>query len=115
MTQDTRVLVDNKTSRVMNIILWDENSDYQPPPGISLLLPQPGVHKGDIWDGAKFSRPPKAPLTRTEVLLAKRVDKSQTLSAGERDELLTLLDEELRDDSISYKNLKELIRLSRGM
>ena len=53
---DTYAIVDNATSKVVNIIIWDGVTSYTPPQGTSAIKAN-GACIGWEWDGQSFVNP----------------------------------------------------------
>lgn len=59
-TTCTYALVDPQ-GNVINVIMWDGQSDYKPPHGHQLVQNR-GASIGDIFDGKNFTKPIATPI-----------------------------------------------------
>lgn len=45
---------------VVNLIVWDGETDWSPGAGLTVVSAEPGVAIGWTWDGERFAPPPAA-------------------------------------------------------
>ena len=89
-----KILYQNRVGgKVVNIVEHPDGLvDWQPPGGLTMIDYVAGVDIGDVWDGTRFNRPTPLPPTRESVLLGK-----------------------LKGDTLTLVELRELLRLERGL
>lgn len=58
-------VIDTKTLKVINVVMWDGKSNWQPPKGCT-VVPAPRAARGDVYDpeGKQFYKDIKLEILR---------------------------------------------------
>lgn len=91
-----RVVINNDTGRIENIILLDDGVEWASPEGCTVLESEDAGNIGDVWDGESFVTPEPEPEDESDLRLGELIGR-------------------LKADTMTLKEMREFLRAMYGL